>query len=181
MARRAPRQARFPRHVWLGRDEPDRGQGSGQGGFPDGQVRLDLVAERQPTRPPAGDGAKGFKMLNWHGVGAELPGVRRHQEAGRRRRQEPGAKAEFGEVLYDRGVYNSDADRRGDRRRAEDHRQESRRPARMSAAAWRTSISTRRGSRPSASTASPARSRPPAPTTTATAPPSFSSGTARNG
>ncbi len=54
MARHPPRQARFPHHVRLGRDEPDGDQGSGQGQFPDGQVRLDLVAERPRRAPPPG-------------------------------------------------------------------------------------------------------------------------------
>ena len=38
------------------------------------------------------DGAKGFKMVSWHRVGARLSGLRRHQEAGHRRRQEPDAE-----------------------------------------------------------------------------------------
>ena len=40
----------------------------------------------------AGDGAKGFKELNWHGAGDELSRLRRHQEVGHRRRQEPDAE-----------------------------------------------------------------------------------------
>ena len=36
VARHPPRQARFSRDVRLGRDEPDRNQGSGQGRLPDG-------------------------------------------------------------------------------------------------------------------------------------------------
>ena len=40
----------------------------------------------------AGDGAKGFKELNWHGTGANYPALRRHPETGHRRRQEPDAE-----------------------------------------------------------------------------------------
>ncbi len=55
----------------------------------------------------AGDGAKGFKMLNWHGTGASYPALADIQklviDAGKS--QTP--KGEIGEVLYNRGVYNS--------------------------------------------------------------------------
>ena len=55
----------------------------------------------------AGDGAKGFKELNWHGTGANYPALADIQklviDAGKS--QTP--KGEIGQVLYDRGVYNS--------------------------------------------------------------------------
>ena len=55
----------------------------------------------------AGDGAKGFKELNWHGAGADYPAFADIKklviDAGKS--QTP--KEEFGQVLYDRGVYNS--------------------------------------------------------------------------
>jgi branched-chain amino acid transport system substrate-binding protein len=55
----------------------------------------------------AGAGAKGFKTLNWHGVGADYPALqdikKRVVDAGKS--QAP--KDEFGNLLYDRGVYNS--------------------------------------------------------------------------
>jgi branched-chain amino acid transport system substrate-binding protein len=55
----------------------------------------------------AGAGAKGFKDLNWHGVGADYPALQDIKklviDAGKS--QTP--KDEFGGVLYDRGVYNS--------------------------------------------------------------------------
>ena len=55
----------------------------------------------------AGDGAKGFKMLNWHGTGTNFPALADIQkkviDAGKS--QTP--KDEFGQVLYNRGVYNS--------------------------------------------------------------------------
>ena len=55
----------------------------------------------------AGDGAKGFKELNWHGTG---PTIRPSQDIKKNvvdagKSQTP--KDEFGEVLYNRGVYNS--------------------------------------------------------------------------
>ncbi len=55
----------------------------------------------------AGDGAKGFKTLNWHGTGANYPALADIQklvvDAGKS--QTP--KSQVGEVLYNRGVYNS--------------------------------------------------------------------------
>ena len=55
----------------------------------------------------AGDGAKGFKELNWHGTGTNFPAFADIQkkviDAGKS--QTP--KGEFGQVLYNRGVYNS--------------------------------------------------------------------------
>src|SRR5450432_2975755 len=55
----------------------------------------------------AGEGAKGFKTLNWHGVGADYPALQdikaKVVDAGKSQ----ASKEEFGGVLYDRGVYNS--------------------------------------------------------------------------
>ena len=55
----------------------------------------------------AGPGAKGFKMLNWHGTGADYPAladIKKHAiDAGKS--QTP--NDEIGQVLYNRGVYNS--------------------------------------------------------------------------
>ncbi len=55
----------------------------------------------------AGDGAKGFKELNWHATGTDFPAMRDIKklviDAGKS--QTPAG--EFGQVLYDRGVYNS--------------------------------------------------------------------------
>jgi branched-chain amino acid transport system substrate-binding protein len=55
----------------------------------------------------AGDGAKGFKELNWHGTGADFPALADIQKTviGSGKSQTP--KDEFGSVLYNRGVYNS--------------------------------------------------------------------------
>ena len=128
----------------------------------------------------AGDGAKGFKELNWHGTGANYPAFADIQkkviDAGKS--QTP--KGEIGQVLYDRGVYNSvliaeaiaEAQKitgkkvvTGEdvRRGLENLNLDAARLKRL------------------ASTASPDRSRRPAPTTTAIPRPSSSSGTARNG
>ena len=55
----------------------------------------------------AGEGAKGFRMLNWHGTGADYPALEEIQkkviDAGKS--QTP--KGEIGQVLYNRGIYNS--------------------------------------------------------------------------
>jgi branched-chain amino acid transport system substrate-binding protein len=55
----------------------------------------------------AGDGAKGFKMLNWHGTGTNYPALADIEKLviGAGKSQTP--KDEFGSVLYNRGVYNS--------------------------------------------------------------------------
>jgi len=55
----------------------------------------------------AGPGAKGFKMLNWHGTGADYPAladIKKHV-IGAGKSQTP--NDEIGQVLYNRGVYNS--------------------------------------------------------------------------
>ncbi|MFD2248679.1 branched-chain amino acid transport system substrate-binding protein [Pseudochelatococcus lubricantis] len=55
----------------------------------------------------AGPGAKGFKTLNWHGVGANFPAlddIKKHLvDAGKSKTD----KNKVGDVLYNRGVYNS--------------------------------------------------------------------------
>jgi branched-chain amino acid transport system substrate-binding protein len=60
-----------------------------------------------PDAAAAGDGAKGFKELNWHGAGSNYPALADIQklviDAGKS--QTP--KSQVGEVLYNRGVYNS--------------------------------------------------------------------------
>jgi branched-chain amino acid transport system substrate-binding protein len=55
-----------------------------------------------------GDGAKGFKTLNWHAVGADFPLLADIQkyvvDAGKSQVTD---KSKVGQVLYNRGVYNS--------------------------------------------------------------------------
>ncbi|WP_375461247.1 ABC transporter substrate-binding protein [uncultured Enterovirga sp.] len=55
----------------------------------------------------AGAGAKGFKTLNWHAASADFPAIRDIQKhvIGKAGSQTP--KESVGEVLYNRGVYNS--------------------------------------------------------------------------
>jgi branched-chain amino acid transport system substrate-binding protein len=55
----------------------------------------------------AGDGAKGFKTLNWHGVGADYPALQDIKKLLVDAGKSQASKEEFGGVLYDRGVYNS--------------------------------------------------------------------------
>ncbi len=55
----------------------------------------------------AGDGAKGFKTLNWHGVGANYPALQDIKRTVVDAGKSQAAKDEFGNLLYDRGVYNS--------------------------------------------------------------------------
>ena len=85
----------------------DRHQGGDQGRIPmDKFVSIWWPGDADAVS--AGDGAKGFKELNWHGVGRELSRLAGHQEEGLRRRQEPDAEGRNRPtLLYDRGVYNS--------------------------------------------------------------------------
>jgi branched-chain amino acid transport system substrate-binding protein len=55
----------------------------------------------------SGDGAKGFKTLNWHGVGADYPALQDIKKLVVDAGKSQAPKDEFGSVLYDRGVYNS--------------------------------------------------------------------------
>ena len=56
----------------------------------------------------AGDAAKGFKILNWHATGADFPAIQdiitKIVDTGK---SQVASKDKVGEVLYDRGVYNS--------------------------------------------------------------------------
>ena len=107
MARRAPRQARFRRHVRLGRDERRRRQGGGQGRLSRWTSSSRSGGRAKTTLRSAGDGAKGFKTLNWHGVGADYPALQDIKKLVIDAGKSQAAADEFGGSLYDRGVYNS--------------------------------------------------------------------------
>ncbi|MBN9050751.1 MAG: ABC transporter substrate-binding protein [Rhizobiales bacterium] len=55
----------------------------------------------------AGDAGKGFKTLNWHGVGADFPVVKDVQKYVVDKGLSKASKEAVGEVLYNRGIYNS--------------------------------------------------------------------------
>jgi len=55
----------------------------------------------------AGPGAKGFRNLNWHGVGANFPALADIRKFVVDKGMSKVPKDKFGEELYDRGVYNS--------------------------------------------------------------------------
>ncbi|RBP16199.1 amino acid/amide ABC transporter substrate-binding protein (HAAT family) [Roseiarcus fermentans] len=55
----------------------------------------------------AGDGAKGFRELNWHATGANFPALADIQKLVIGTGQSQTPKDEVGSVLYNRGVYNS--------------------------------------------------------------------------
>ena len=55
----------------------------------------------------AGDGAKGFKTLNWHGATANFPAIQDIVKHIVDKGQSKAEKASVGQVLYNRGVYNS--------------------------------------------------------------------------
>jgi len=55
----------------------------------------------------AGDGAKGFKELNWHGAGADYPAFADIKKLVLDAGKSQAAAGEFGSTLYGHGVYNS--------------------------------------------------------------------------
>jgi branched-chain amino acid transport system substrate-binding protein len=55
----------------------------------------------------AGEGAKGFKMLNWHGIGTDFPALKDIQKYVVDAGKSLAPKDEVGQVLYNHGVYNS--------------------------------------------------------------------------
>lgn len=55
----------------------------------------------------AGEGSKGFKELNWHGVGTDFPVIKDIQKLVVDKGLSQAPKDKVGEVLYNRGVYNS--------------------------------------------------------------------------
>jgi len=55
----------------------------------------------------AGDGAKGFKELNWHAVGANFPAIQDIKKHVTDKNLTQTDKNHLGQVLYNRGVYNS--------------------------------------------------------------------------
>ena len=60
-----------------------------------------------PDAAAAGDGAKGFKELNWHSAGANFPALADIQKLVVDAGKSKTPKDEIGQVLYNRGVYNS--------------------------------------------------------------------------
>ncbi|WP_046862600.1 ABC transporter substrate-binding protein [Microvirga massiliensis] len=55
----------------------------------------------------AGDGAKGFKTLNWHATGTDFPAIQDIIKHVVDKGHSKVSKDKVGEVLYNRGVYNS--------------------------------------------------------------------------
>jgi branched-chain amino acid transport system substrate-binding protein len=55
----------------------------------------------------AGPGAKGFKELNWHAVGANFPAIQDIQKNVVDKGLSKSPKDKVGELLYNRGIYNS--------------------------------------------------------------------------
>ena len=99
-----------------------------------------------PDAASAGDGAKGFKELNWHSAGANFPALADIQEPGRRPGKSQTPKDQIGQVLYNRGVYNSMliAEAIAEAQKITGKKVV---PGKTCAAAWKISTSTRRVSR----------------------------------
>jgi len=55
----------------------------------------------------AGEGAKGFKTLNWHGTGTNFPALQDVIKHVVDKGLSKASKEKVGEVLYNRGIYNS--------------------------------------------------------------------------
>ena len=109
LAQRAPRPAGLHDHVGLGRDEPDRRQGSGQDRLPDGQVRRRLVGGRRGRRAAGGGqaakGYQGAQLQRGRARTSRRSRTSRSTSSTRARARSP--KDKVGENLYNRGVYNS--------------------------------------------------------------------------
>ncbi|MDO9411754.1 MAG: ABC transporter substrate-binding protein [Pseudolabrys sp.] len=54
-----------------------------------------------------GDGSKGFKVLNWHAVGADFPAIADIKKHVTDKNLTQTDKNHIGKVLYNRGIYNS--------------------------------------------------------------------------
>ena len=109
MAQRAPRPAGLDDHVGLGRDEPDRRQGSGQDQLSRWTSSSASGGRAATTmRAPAAQAPRAISALNFNGVGTNYPGASRTSRSTsstRARARSP--KDKVGENLYNRGVYNS--------------------------------------------------------------------------
>ncbi|MBZ6078380.1 ABC transporter substrate-binding protein [Microvirga puerhi] len=106
---------------WLSvrRDRPDYmimwGWGSMNGGAIKEAVRSGYPMDKflsvwwpgEDDARSGGAGAKGFKMLNWHGVGTTYPALQDIMKNVVDKGLSKASKEKVGELLYNRGVYNS--------------------------------------------------------------------------
>ncbi|QFU17359.1 ABC transporter substrate-binding protein [Microvirga thermotolerans] len=106
---------------WLSvrRDRPDYmimwGWGSMNGGAIKEAVRSGYPMDKflsvwwpgEDDAKSGGAGAKGFKMLNWHGVGTSYPALQDIVKNVVDKGLSKASKDKVGELLYNRGVYNS--------------------------------------------------------------------------
>jgi len=106
---------------WLSvrRDRPDYmimwGWGSMNGGAIKEAVRSGYPMDKflsvwwpgEDDARSGGAGAKGFKMLNWHGVGTSYPALQDILKNVVDKGLSKASKEKVGELLYNRGVYNS--------------------------------------------------------------------------
>ncbi|MGO4573815.1 ABC transporter substrate-binding protein [Microvirga sp. 2TAF3] len=106
---------------WLSvrRDRPDYmimwGWGSMNGGAIKEAVRSGYPMDRflsvwwpgEDDARSGGSGAKGFKMLNWHAVGTNYPAMQDIVKNVVDKGLSKASKEKVGELLYNRGVYNS--------------------------------------------------------------------------
>ena len=106
---------------WLNarRDRPDYmimwGWGSMNGGAIKEAVRSGYPMDKfysvwwpgEDDARSGGAGAKGFKMLNWHAVGTNFPAIQDIQKHVVDKGLSKAQKDKVGELLYNRGIYNS--------------------------------------------------------------------------
>lgn len=75
-------------------------------GFPMKRFISNWWAGTEGDVVPAGEMAKGFRAFNWHGAGSNYPAFADIERLLLSKGLSQASRAEFGQVLYNRGVYN---------------------------------------------------------------------------
>ena len=107
MAQRPPRPARLHGHVGLGLPERHRGEGGRRASAIPMDKFFSVWWPSEDDARGGGAGAKGFKMLNWHAVGTNFPAIQDIQKHVVDKGLSKAPKDKVGELLYNRGIYNS--------------------------------------------------------------------------
>jgi branched-chain amino acid transport system substrate-binding protein len=108
VAERPQGTPRLHDHVGLGCDERHRCQGSCQDQVSAGQVHRQLVGRRTSDLRPVGEAGKGYKAANFSGIGTDFPAlqdvIKHVVDKGK---SQVASKDQVGDVLYNRGLFNS--------------------------------------------------------------------------
>lgn len=117
----APQEMQNQAAQWLGirRDRPDYivlfGWGAmnptalkeaSRAGFPADKI-VSIWWPSEDDARSVGEAGKGFKVLNWHGVGSDFPAIQDIDRLLVETGKSNATKEKLGAVLYNRGVYNS--------------------------------------------------------------------------